>query len=52
MDIAKFLPPFWMSRMVNSKDGMAYLILTTLRQSWRTSGLVLSRDRGSKHAPQ
>ena len=48
MKIAKFSTIFWMSRMVNSKNGAVFLILFTFQESWRTSDPVLSRDCGSR----
>ena len=39
---------FWISRMVNSKNGIVYLILFTFQESWRAPDPVLSRDRGSR----
>ena len=37
---------FWIFLMVDSKDGVDFAMLFTLRESRRTSDPVLSRDRG------
>ena len=37
---------FWISLKVNSKDGVDFAMLFTLRESRRTSDPVLSRDQG------
>jgi hypothetical protein len=42
---------FWISPFVNSKYGIDFAILFTLRESRRTSDPVLSRDRGSQLQP-
>jgi hypothetical protein len=36
---------FWIPQIVNSKDGADFARLFTLRESRRTSDLVLSRDQ-------
>jgi hypothetical protein len=38
----------WISPLVNSKDGVDFAMLFTLRESRRTSDPVLSRVRGSR----
>ena len=39
---------FWISPIVNSKDGVDFAMLFTLRESRRTSDPVLSRDQCSR----
>jgi hypothetical protein len=38
----------WISPLVNSKDGVDFAMLFTLRESRRTSDPVLSRIRGKR----
>jgi hypothetical protein len=38
----------WIFHQVNSKDGVDFAMLFTLRESRRTSDPVLSRDRGKQ----
>jgi len=42
---------FWISPIVNSKYGIDFAMLFTLRESRRTSDPVLPRDRGSRLQP-
>ena len=39
---------FWISPIVNSKYGIDFAMLFTLRESRRTSDPVLSRDQGNR----
>jgi len=39
---------FWISPLVDSKDGVDFAMLFTLRESRRTSDPVLSRVRGKR----
>ena len=42
---------FWVSPIVNLKDGVDFAMLFTLRESRRTSDPVLSRDQGKLGPP-